>query len=62
MSKRIFAVEDCVPHDGGKSFSDEDSEGRARRAIVRSRTSLGLARAMAERWAPFAESYYDDHR
>jgi hypothetical protein len=48
--------------DGGKTISDEDSEGRARRAIVRSRTSKGLARAMAAQWAPFAESYYDDHR
>ncbi len=44
--------------DKGKSASDEDSEGRARRAIVRSRTSEGLARAMAAQWAPFAEEYY----
>jgi hypothetical protein len=44
--------------DGGQSLSDEDSEGRKNRARVRSRTSPGLARAMAEQWAPFAEAYY----
>jgi len=36
----------------------EDSEGRARRAIVRSRTSPGLARAMAAQWGAFAEEHY----
>src|SRR5579859_6225748 len=33
----------------------EDGEGRARRAIVRSRTAEGLAEAMAEQWGSFAE-------
>lgn len=36
----------------------EDSEGRARRAIVRSRTSTGLAQAMARQWGSFAEEHY----
>lgn len=46
--------------DGGQSFSDEDSEGRKNRALVRSRTSLSLARAMAEQWAPWAENHYSE--
>lgn len=37
----------------------EDSEGRANRAKVRSRTMPGLARAMADQWGKFAEEYYD---
>jgi hypothetical protein len=36
----------------------EDSEGRANRAKVRSRTLPGLARAMAEQWTAFALDYY----
>jgi hypothetical protein len=44
--------------DKGKSISDEDSEGRANRARVRSRTSPGLARAMADQWGQFAEEHY----
>ena len=36
----------------------EDSEGRAKRATVRSRTFHGLARAMADQWGSFAEGYY----
>ncbi len=36
----------------------EDGEGRARRAIVRSRTSAGLAQAMAAQWGSFAEEHY----
>lgn len=36
----------------------EDSEGRANRAKVRSRTFPGLARAMASQWGDFAERYY----
>jgi site-specific DNA-cytosine methylase len=33
----------------------EDSEGRARRAIVRSRTMPGFAQAMADQWGPYVE-------
>jgi hypothetical protein len=36
----------------------EDSEGRKRRAIVRSRTFPGIARAMANQWGMFAEEFY----
>lgn len=36
----------------------EDSEGRASRARVRSRTFPGLASAMASQWGAFAEAYY----
>lgn len=36
----------------------EDSEGRANRARVRSRTFPGLAGAMADQWGAFAERYY----
>ena len=36
----------------------EDSEGRASRAKVRSRTFEGLAKAMAAQWGAFAENYY----
>lgn len=48
--------------DGGKTVSDEDSEGRSMRAIVRSRTPKGFARAMAEQWGAFAEDYYYNNR
>jgi hypothetical protein len=44
--------------DKGKTISEEDSEGRKMRAIVRSRTSTGLARAMAAQWGKFAEEHY----
>lgn len=40
---------------GRKSVSTEDSEGRARRDIVRSRTSLEVARAMADQWGSYIE-------
>jgi hypothetical protein len=40
---------------GRKSVSTEDSEGRARRDIVRSRTSLQVARAMADQWGSYVE-------
>ena len=44
---------------GRKAMSAyEDSEGRANRARVRSRTFPGLARAMADQWGSFAEEYY----
>jgi hypothetical protein len=33
----------------------EDSEGRARRAIVRSRTMPGFAQALADQWGPYVE-------
>jgi site-specific DNA-cytosine methylase len=38
----------------------EDSEGRANRAKVRSRTFQGFAQAMADQWGKFAEGYYRD--
>jgi hypothetical protein len=40
---------------GRKSVSTEDSEGRARRDIVRSRTSPEVARAMAQQWGSYVE-------
>ena len=43
---------------GRANNGHEDSEGRARRHIVRSRTPGGFARAMASQWGPFAEAYY----
>lgn len=36
----------------------EDSQGRARRSIVRSLTFPGVARAMAGQWGGYAEGYY----
>jgi hypothetical protein len=45
-------------HGRGANNGHEDSEGRARRQIVRNRTLPGLARAMAEQWGTFAEEYY----
>lgn len=42
----------------GPSNGHEDSEGRARRHIVRSRTPAGFARAAADQWGKFAEEYY----
>lgn len=38
----------------------EDSEGRANRAKVRSRTFPGIAKAMAQQWGDFAVEYYRD--
>jgi hypothetical protein len=40
----------------GPNNGHEDSEGRARRSIVRSRTLPGLARAMAEQWGTHIEA------
>jgi hypothetical protein len=45
-------------HGHGANNGHEDSEGRARRQIVRNRTLPGLARAVAEQWGTFAEEYY----
>lgn len=45
-------------HGRGANNGHEDSEGRARRHIVRSRTLPGLARAMGQQWGEFAEQYY----
>jgi hypothetical protein len=42
----------------GPQNGNEDSEGRARRSIVRSRTSLSVARAMAGQWGPYLEEKY----
>jgi hypothetical protein len=42
----------------GRQNGNEDSEGRARRSIVRSRTSLAVARAMADQWGPYLEERY----
>lgn len=42
---------------GRSNNGHEDSEGRANRHIVRSRTPLGLARAMAEQWTPYVIGY-----
>jgi hypothetical protein len=39
----------------------EDSEGRARRSIVRSRTMPGLAKAMAQQWSVVAKEYAEQH-
>lgn len=43
---------------GKSNNAHEDSEGRARRHIVRSRTLPGLARAIASQWGAYAEEYY----
>lgn len=40
---------------GRSSNGHEDSEGRARRHIVRNRTLPGLAAAMAAQWGPYIE-------
>jgi hypothetical protein len=47
-----------LKHGRGANNGHEDSEGRARRSIVRNRTPPGLARAMGEQWGAFAEEYY----
>ena len=40
---------------GNANNTYEDSEGRARRHILRSLTPRGFARAMADQWGPFVE-------
>lgn len=42
----------------GRQNWHEDSEGRARRGIVRSRTSAQVARAMADQWGSYLEGLY----
>ena len=43
---------------GKANNAHEDSEGRARRAILRSMTPPGLAAAMAAQWGPYLEGVY----